>query len=217
MRLHVFRFLGVALLLGSAVFAQDANDIARRDSTAALVRVACDPAVPVDLRAFKQRQLKRRQAYLERTISEMSADSLANANAYTADDRKDFTDTLEYLRDDLAEVREFVSGGCSSAPSAKPASVKNAVSDAFATTSASAPSVPQQQARTTSDSVAPSGTSNTAQLKHVVATPEGSPTDRSAALQNPKAVPPAESKPEPSKDGTQPSAAPGGQNILMRS
>jgi len=155
----------------------------------------------VDLRAFKQRQLRRRQTYLEQTISAMSADSLANSDSYTPDDRKDFTETLEYLRNDLAEVRAFISGGCSSAPFAKPASVKSAVSDASLTRSASPSSVLQH---TETASVSAS------QSTHAVATPEGSATDLRTLLENP--VPKvfvAEAKPQPSPSSPRSNGAPG--------
>src|SRR5260370_28696105 len=143
---RIFQFLGITLVLmlgsNSAAPAQESNHEAR-GSTSALIRVACDPETPSDLRAFKQRQITRREAYLEQTMAAMRTDSLANADAYTPDDRKDFTETLERLRTELGEVRAFVSSGWSSVLAREPARVRTAVPPYSNSKSAPPQSAPQ--------------------------------------------------------------------------
>jgi hypothetical protein len=153
---RIFQFFGITLVLmlgsNSAAPAQELSREAH-GSTSALIRVACDPEAPSDLRAFKQRQITRRQAYLEQTMAAMRTDSLANADAYTPDDRKDLTETLQRLRTELGEVRAFVSSGCSSVLSAEPAGVKTAVPPY--STSKSAPRSPAPKAIATPAGAAP--------------------------------------------------------------
>ncbi len=90
------------------------NAIESDDPSASFIKVACDPATPQELRAFKERQMLRRASYLEQTIVAMKGDAAANARAYTAEDQRDLNTTLQQLGAELAQVRTYNANGCGS-------------------------------------------------------------------------------------------------------
>lgn len=115
--------LAIVLLAARGLTAQEGSG-EQVSATSLLLRATCDAGAPSELRSFKKRQLLRRQADLEKTAAALRADALANAGAYTPEDRKDFTETLARFRAELDEIHAFLTNGCSAGTMAVPASLK---------------------------------------------------------------------------------------------
>src|SRR5215813_11410817 len=99
-------WLGAAIFLVPVTHAQESSlDI--RHQASDLFLAACDSEASPEFRAFKQRQIHRRQADLEKTLTALRADALSNADAYTAEDREDLAATIARLLAEQDEARAF--------------------------------------------------------------------------------------------------------------
>jgi len=101
----------VIALAGSVGMAQD-SDTRSADVTSALIRTACDPNAPNELRDFKQRQIQRRKAYVENAIEVMKADASLNSRTYSGEDQRDFNETLNRMQAELTQLQAFAVNGC---------------------------------------------------------------------------------------------------------
>jgi hypothetical protein len=108
-----FGILSLVVMVAGSVSNAQEREASFADATAVLIRTACDANSPSELREFKKRQILRRQTYVENAIEAMKADASSNALIYSAEDQRDFKETLNRMQVEHTQLQEFAVDGCS--------------------------------------------------------------------------------------------------------